>query len=159
AHYRVATLVNTALELLVIAAITVLAPEAGRASTRAERRTSLARATWLAGVVGALALATWPCAALLMAPFGAEYAPAAELYVVLLAGTVLNALTHPLSLSFFSQDRPGRFLWLHGGSLLFLVVVDLIVLPGHGALGAAWVKVGMRGLQAACILAWVAIDL
>jgi hypothetical protein len=131
----------------------------GRAVTREEKRGSLTRATWLAGAVGLLALATWPCASLLVLPFGAAYAPAAELYTVLLLGTVLNALTHPLSVSFFSEDRPGRFVWLHGASLVFLVVADLLVLPGYGALGAAWVKVAMRALQAVLILAYVALDL
>lgn len=159
AHFRVAALIITALELVIVAAIVVLAPGAGRAFSRGERRRALARSTGLAGLVGALALATWPLASWIVWPFGPDYAAAADLYVVMLIGTVLNALTHPLSVSFFSEDRPGRFVWLHGASLVFLVVADLIVLPAYGALGAAWVRVGMRALQAVVILAYLAVDL
>ena len=158
AQFRVAALIVTALELVIVAAIVVLAPGAGRAFSKGERRRALARSTWLAGLVGALALATWPLAKWIVWPFGPEYA-AADLYTVMLIGTVLNALTHPLSVSFFSEDRPGRFVWLHGASLVFLVVADLIVLPAYGALGAAWVRVGMRALQAVLILAYLAVDL
>lgn len=158
-QFRVAALIITALELVVLAVVVVLAPGAGRAVTHLERRQALVRSTWLAGLVAGLALATWPFANLIVWPFGPSYAPAAEFYGVLLIGTVLTALTHPLSVSFFSEDRPGRFVWLHGVSLLFLVVADLVVLPEHGALGAAWVRVGMRAVQAVIILGFLALDL
>ncbi len=158
-QFRVASLINTALELAVVAVIVVLTPGAARAVTRTERRASLLRSVWLAGFVGVLALATWPLARMIVSVFGPGYEPAAELYVVLLWGTVLNALTHPLSVSFFAEDRPGRFVSLHGVSLLFVVVADLLVLPEYGGLGAAWVRVAMRALQAVWILVYVALDL
>lgn len=159
AHYRVAALLITALELVIVAAIVVLTPEAGRAFTPAARRRALLRSTLLAGVVGGLALATWPCAELITWPFGAEYAPAAHLYSIMLIGTVVNALTHPLSVSFFAEDRPGRFVWVHAFSLAFLVVGDLLVLPEQGVVGGAWIKNGMRGVQAVMILAWLWFDM
>jgi O-antigen/teichoic acid export membrane protein len=110
------------------------AAPAAEASAHARRYLRPALLTVLLPAVPAYLL-TGPVMALL---YGARFADAVPQARVLLAGMLLAGAAGVASAYLYARGRPGVNSLVLGVGLLLTVVLDLLLIPAHGALGAAW---------------------
>jgi O-antigen/teichoic acid export membrane protein len=107
---------------------------ADEASTRARRYLRPALLTVLLPAVPAFLLAG-PVISLL---YGARFAEAVPQARVLLAGMLLAGAAGVASAYLYARGRPGANSLVLGAGLAATVVLDLLLIPAYGALGAAW---------------------
>jgi O-antigen/teichoic acid export membrane protein len=110
-----------------------------------------------------LVMAGWPVAlagALLAEPlirllFGAAYAPAAPALVILVVGAGIVSMGHPAVAVIYSQER-NAFLIVSSVAIVALnIVLDLVLIPPWGAVGAAVANVVVQGVLLAVHTLWV----
>lgn len=110
-----------------------------------------------------LIMAGWPVAlggALLAEPliwslFGPAYAPAVPAMIILVIGAGVVAMGHPAVAVIYSQER-NRFLVLSSvGTVALNVVLDLLLIPAWGAVGAAVANAVVQGVLLALQTLWV----
>jgi O-antigen/teichoic acid export membrane protein len=127
--------------LLEAATRAVLFPEVSRRAGSRDLasfvRRSLAPLTALGVAVWVLGFATAP---LIPAVLGQRYAAAAPIFVILLTARVALVPLVPLTLLFFATDRTRAGALAAVTQLTILVAGGLILIPSHGALGAAWTQ-------------------
>jgi O-antigen/teichoic acid export membrane protein len=104
-------------------------------------------AVGLAAAVGAVLWAAAP--EIVVGVHGEAFAPAVGLARVLVPGGLLLGTSHLLFQDLLGRGAPRAVLWIPGLGVVALVVLDLLVVPAHGALGAAWVSTGVGALQCA----------
>lgn len=107
---------------------------AAGASSRARRYLRPALLTISLAVVPAFVLSD-PVITLL---YGAQFADAVPQVHVLLAGMMLGGAAGVASAYLYARGRPGTNSLALGMGLAVTVVLDLVLIPAHGALGAAW---------------------
>jgi O-antigen/teichoic acid export membrane protein len=111
---------------------------AGVPATEASRRSR--RYLWpallavLAAAIPAFAL-SGPVISLL---YGARFADAVPQARILLVGMLLAGVAGVASAYLYARGRPGANSAILGAGLLVTVVLDLLLIPQYGALGAAW---------------------
>lgn len=89
---------------------------------------------------------------LVVALFGPAYEGSVLIFQVLFIGTLGTLITHPLYLVLYTMDRPHWFGLIQGFALLGWIVAGWFLIPGYGALGAAWTTLIARMLQALAIV-------
>ncbi|HEY7649641.1 MAG TPA: oligosaccharide flippase family protein [Methylomirabilota bacterium] len=111
-----------------------------------------------------LVMAGWPVAlggALLAEPlirllFGPAYAPAVPAMVILVVGAGIVAMGHPAVAVIYSQER-NTFLIVSSVAVVALnIVLDLLLIPAWGAVGAAVANALVQGALLAVQTLWVA---
>jgi O-antigen/teichoic acid export membrane protein len=139
--------------ILTVAATTVLMPLAAAVDSRAAfdryRSASWRLSACLAFPVLALVLFADPILPLL---FGTEFDVAVVPAQIMLLGLVLSMFVTPLSYTFYNASAAPALAWLNAGQLVFSCVVGLLLIPTYGAIGAAWVSLGVNVLGLAVIL-------
>ncbi len=70
--------------------------------------------------------------------YGARFADAVPQAHVLLAGMLLGGASGVASAYLYARGRPGTNSLALGIGLVLTVVLDLVLIPRHGAMGAAW---------------------
>jgi O-antigen/teichoic acid export membrane protein len=104
--------------------------------------------------VGVLPL--FPISDWLFATFFPAYGlPAAALFRILLAGALVTLLFHPLYLILYARNRASRLALVNLLLVLFVIAGGLMVIPGYGTTGAAWVAVAGRAFASALICYFV----
>jgi O-antigen/teichoic acid export membrane protein len=104
-----------------------------------------------AGVAAVL----WTLApAIVVGVHGEAFAPAVALARVLVPGGLLLGASHLLFQDLLGRGAPRAVLWIPGLGVASLLALDALVVPAHGALGAAWVSLGVGAGQ--CLLGWLA---
>lgn len=156
---RLAVLFGTAVELATTAVMTALLPQAGRARDAGERHAMLRRATGAGAVVALLALVSIPAVQFALPVCVPRWAAAADLYPVIAIGVIATASTDPAGLSFLSLDRPMRYVVLNAGTLLIVVLGNLLAPGDDRAWVTAWVRTASRIVLALGITAFVLRDL
>jgi O-antigen/teichoic acid export membrane protein len=129
------------IHLLETATRAVLFPEVSRRAG-SHNLTSFVRRTLVP--LTAISIFVW-CLGFATAPFipallGKQYATAAPIFVILLAARVALIPLVPLTLLFFATDRTRAGAVAAVIQLMILVVAGLILIPSHGATGAAWTQ-------------------
>ena len=139
--------------ILTVAATTVLMPLAAAVDSRAAfdkyRAASWRLSACFAVPVLALVLFADPILPLL---FGAEFDVAVVPAQIMLLGLVLSMFVTPLSYTFYNASAAPALAWLNAGQLVFSCVVGLVLIPTYGAIGAAWVSLGVNVLGLAVIV-------
>lgn len=95
-----------------------------------------ARVSVVAGIAIAIPLATLTPFAI-ETLFGSEFRPAVRPAMVLIAGGVLFGLQWVLSRGATARGRPGVLLLSFATTLVVMIALDFILIPGHGVMGAA----------------------
>ena len=110
------------------------------------------RAIALAVLVGAAAAAVAAAlgSELTSAVFGAQYSDSGELMSVMMLGAPFSGVFWLSWFALFAYGRERDVLWVALLGALAAVGAGLLVIPGEGAMGAAWVYVAVLALMAAC---------
>lgn len=140
--------------LLVLAFFDALLPALSSLAVDRERlRATFRRATL--GVVAGGAL--FGLGALLVAgplidlTYGADFAPAAAVLPVLAWSLLLTALKYARGLYWYALGAERRVIAVTAVALIAQVALGLLVIPMHGALGAAWIMLAVEGLALALL--------
>lgn len=91
---------------------------------------------------------------LLTAAYGPDFADAAPIFAVLAPLCLFMMTVQPLAAPFINLSAPRTLCAIEGAGLAVAVVALAILVPRHGALGAAWALLVVRGSVGATILLW-----
>ncbi|HNV24746.1 MAG TPA: oligosaccharide flippase family protein [Nitrospira sp.] len=90
---------------------------------------------------------------LVLALFGPAYESTIPVFQILFIGTLGTLVTHPLYLVLYTMNRPHLFSLIQGSAFLGWIIAGWFLIPGYGALGAAWTTLIARMLQSLAIVA------
>lgn len=105
-------------------------------------------------ILGATVLGVMAAPALLWLVFGERFAAAIPLVAVLVLMNGVNIIFNPLGLIFYAVNRPIWVTWIQGLQVPALIVLDLVLIPWQGALGAAIAALLVRLLGLAIMIQW-----
>ena len=134
--YALAVRMAQMLWVLPAVAASILFPmgSAGQADPKLVGR--VVRAVFVTGIIAAVVmalLAGW----LLPAVFGEAFAASVKPFWFLLPGVLLFTVNMILAAWFAGTGRPRYNMWVSIVSFMIIVILDLLWIPGHGAVGAA----------------------
>lgn len=79
--------------------------------------------------------------------FGDAYLPGTIPLIVLSVGQLVNVATGAVGLILIMTNHQGRWLWLSIGAIVANVVLNVLLIPRYGLVGAAWATVISLGVQ------------
>jgi O-antigen/teichoic acid export membrane protein len=153
--YSVSVAVSEILWLLPNAIGRVLFPRtAGSDPETANRFTPLVcRQTVLASVVSAIVLAAL-ARFLIPAFYGAEFAESIGPFLVLLPGVVMIALTRIIGNDLMGRGKPQHNSYAAAIAAVVTIVLDIVLIPRMGIIGAALASTIAYGVAALAMLRW-----
>jgi O-antigen/teichoic acid export membrane protein len=83
-----------------------------------------------------------------------DYLPCLPIFTVLYLGNLLAVASIPMQTALYSMRVPHVETWIEVAGLVLLVVGGIMLIPAHGAIGAAYVILGQR-LLAFTALVWI----
>ncbi len=86
--------------------------------------------------------------------FGAEYQASGAIFAVLLPLTLFMLTVQPVAAPFINLRAPHILCVIEGIGLIAIVTALMIFVPSHGAMGAAWSMLFVRGSVGLAILGW-----
>ena len=154
--YRIAyTVLSVALVLSAVLNNDMLRPKLYNRGVEASRDTSRRfLAANLAAGAGLALLTLVAGSAAVRIAFGSDYRAASKLLPILACAVVPNFFNSWAGNSLIAYNRIRAVLWLQGGLAAGNIIANLIVLPSHGARGAAYTTVGteLTGVVAYLVL-------
>ena len=90
--------------------------------------------------------------------YGASFAAAGPIFALLLPATLLMMLVQPIAAPFINLRAPRTLCAIEAAALVSTVILLLAAIPDHGAIGAAFVVLGMRLAVGLIILSWAWIN-
>ncbi|MBA5873177.1 MAG: oligosaccharide flippase family protein [Nitrospira sp. CR1.2] len=140
-------------DFLTVSLVTTLLPKITQLTGLEQCRSYVQRAFPLYALIAVCLLPVLYFARpLVVALFGPAYEGTIVIFQVLFIGTLGTLVTHPLYLVLYTMDRPHWFGLIQGFALLGWIVAGCLLIPGFGALGAAWTTLIARMLQSLAII-------
>ena len=140
-------------DFLTVSLLTTLLPKVSQLTGLEQCRSYVKRSLPLYSVIAAALLPfLYFARPLVLALFGPAYESTIPIFQVLFIGTLGTLVTHPLYLVLYTLNRPQLFSLIQGLALLGWIIAGFWLIPGYGALGAAWTTLIARMLQSLAIV-------
>jgi O-antigen/teichoic acid export membrane protein len=158
-NYAVAWNLMLLMDLVTSSLIVALMPRVARA-TNVHEVASLRRRTLLTGAaVTMLMLPLYFFAEPLLHVLFPAFPHAVAPFRLLFWSSVVVLLVYPLYLGFYAQNRPGKVTFAYAALSASSLGIGLVLIPFHGAMGAAWTTLAARVIGAIAILAMLGVEL
>ena len=140
-------------DFLTVSLLTTLLPKVSQLTGLDQCRSYVQRSfPFYAVIAAALLPFLYFSRPLVLALFGSAYESTIPVFQVLFIGTLGTLVTHPLYLVLYTMNRPHLFSLIQGSALLGWIIAGCFLIPGYGALGAAWTTLIARMLQSLAIV-------